>query len=327
MGDKTRISWTDATWNPTTGCTKVSAGCKNCYAKREWARLSANPETVYFGREFEQVRTHPERTGIPRRWRRPRRIFVDSMSDLFHEQVPDHFIYDVFASMQLAGHHRFQVLTKRAERMFKLVTQIREDMSAFSDWSHIELGVSAEDQFTFEERAQWLLRLQWPVRFLSLEPLLGMIDMRGRTERRSADTQVISVPPVIEWPLSEFQWIVTGGESGPGARPVHPKHVLWIRDQCALAGVPFHFKQWGEWVPTSAGAFTEAIQSKINSAEPRRVPTYEWPDGTKAFRVGKKTAGRYLDGRTHDETGAASNQPSTARLGTAGRLSTPEKQG
>ncbi|HMY70681.1 MAG TPA: DUF5131 family protein, partial [Blastocatellia bacterium] len=192
MSDKTKIEWTEATWNPTTGCDKVSPGCKFCYAERDWARLSKNKETVYYGRSFNDVATHEDRLDTPLRWRRPRRIFVNSMSDLFHRDIPLSFIFQVWVTMALAraNGHIFQILTKRADRMVEIVNALDKDLiEAICDSSGVRmprwewplpnvwLGVSVEDQKRAEERIPFLLDTPAAVRFLSCEPLLDTLNI------------------------------------------------------------------------------------------------------------------------------------------------------
>lgn len=287
----TGIEWTDETWNPTTGCTKLSAGCKNCYAKREWERLKHNPRGVYYGREFEDIATHPERLDWPVRWSRPRRIFVDSMSDLFHERIPDPFITQVMDITRRCPQHVFQILTKRAERMWAYFEQHP------TPGANVMLGVSAEDQLSWDERVPYLLSAKVPGRFVSLEPLLGMIDMRGALERKNRDTHVVSVPPIRDWPVSFLDMVIVGGESGPEARPTHPKWVRWLRDQCLLAETPFFFKQWGEWLPDGQ----QMMGVVAHPTKPGRVRIHTFgEDGQHVRDVGKKSAGRLLDGCYHD---------------------------
>ncbi len=216
MADKTSIEWTDATWNPVTGCTKVSPGCKYCYAERIMER---------FGHQrFRDIILHPERLDQPLRWRRPRRVFVNSMSDLFHEAIPDEFVQQVFGVMIRAEWHTFQILTKRAERLAALAPRL--------PWPHnVWQGVSVEnDQYTW--RIPYLQRVPAAVRFLSVEPLLG---------------------PISDLPLDGIHWVIVGGESGPQHRPPDPYWVRDIRKQCERAGVPFFFKQWGGRTPKSRG--------------------------------------------------------------------------
>ncbi len=239
------IEWTGVTWNPVTGCTKVSPGCAHCYAERLAARLRRMGAAKY-ARGFE-VALHREALDDPLRWRRPRLVFVNSMSDLFHADVPDAFVEAVFRTMNAASRHTFQVLTKRPERAVALGGKLR--------WtSNVWLGASVESE-------PWLRRLEplraapAAVKFLSLEPLLG---------------------PLPSLDLAGIDWVIAGGESGPGARPMQPDWVRGIRDRCARDGVPFFFKQWG---------------------------------GTQ-----RKRAGRTLDGRTWDELPAGAD-PATGAAG------------
>src|SRR5690606_31845291 len=210
---KTKIEWTEATWNPTTGCTKVSEGCKNCYAEKMAKRLQAMGMKRY--QNGFQLTLHWDLIDLPLRWKKPRKIFVNSMSDLFHPAVPDVFILKVFETMNRASHHIFQVLTKRPERAARMADRIT--------WSpNIWMGTSVENMKVIE-RVNYLLRIPARVRFLSCEPLLGHLELN----------------------LDGIHWVIVGGESGPGARPLDGDWVRGIRDQCAEAGVAFFFKQWG----------------------------------------------------------------------------------
>ena len=247
MGDNTGINWTDATWNPVTGCAKVSAGCKHCYAERDWSRLSANPKTVYFGRQFTDVAVHPERLDQPLRWNRPRKIFVNSMSDLFHPDVPEDFILKVFRVMAQTQQHQFQVLTKRPERMREVLSRWKADGVALlevhgSVLPNVWLGVTVEDQASADLRVPLLLDTPAALRFLSMEPLLENVDISfalGWARTRNGN-----------WVAGRgIDWVIVGGESGPKARPMDPLNALIVQDRCAKAGVPFVFKQWGAWVP------------------------------------------------------------------------------
>jgi protein gp37 len=214
MADGSAIEWTDATWNPVRGCTKVSPGCKHCYAETFAERFRGVPD-----HPFEQgfdLRLVENALELPLQWRRPRRIFVNSMSDLFHEDVPEPFVFRVFDVMRRASQHQFQVLTKRSERMAKIAAKLA---IAPNVW----MGVSVENgDYTW--RVRDLERVAAAVRFLSVEPLLGPID---------------------DLPLKGIHWVIVGGESGPRARPMSPAWVRSIREQCARARVPFFFKQWG----------------------------------------------------------------------------------
>jgi len=214
MAERSTIEWTEATWNPVTGCSKVSAGCKHCYAERLAHRLQAMGSVRY--RNGFAVTLHPDALDLPQRWRQPRMIFVNSMSDLFHEHVPLEFIQRVFATMRACPQHTFQVLTKRSARL--------RDLAPHLDWApNIWMGVSVEDRRVIH-RIHDLQAVPAHVRFLSCEPLLGPLD---------------------DLPLDGIHWVIVGGESGPGARPMQADWVRAIRDQCRRADVPFFFKQWG----------------------------------------------------------------------------------
>ena len=284
MSDKTRIEWTDATWNPVTGCTKVSSGCKHCYAERDWARLSANPKTRYYGRDFTDVKCHADVLDLPLRWRRPRRIFVNSMSDLFHPAVPIQFLEDVMTTMELARHHTFQVLTKRPTEMLDALQRIATPVP-----SNVWLGVSVEDQATADERIPLLLQTPTAVRWISAEPLLGPISLRVPFDGVRVDAALGASPGI-----PRLDWVVCGGESGPKARPMHPSWPRSLRDQCQAAGVPFLFKQWGEW-QTINDMSLEAIYRT-----PGTAPGDRFSDGTELYRCDKKSAGRLLDGVEHN---------------------------
>jgi protein gp37 len=208
------IEWTDATWNPVTGCTQVSAGCDHCYAKTFAERFRGVP-----GHPYEQgfdLKLWPERINMPLIWKKPRRIFVNSMSDLFHVDVPDVFIHQVFATMVAADQHIYQVLTKRPQRLARMAKDL--------PWpDHIWVGVSIEsNEVTW--RADFLRKVPAAVRFISAEPLIGPIDRLN---------------------LDGIHWVITGGESGHGHRPCDPDWVRDARDRCRLAGVSFFHKQWG----------------------------------------------------------------------------------
>ena len=267
MADKSKIAWTDATWNPVSGCSKVSEGCRNCYAERDWPRLS-KLVPAYAGRNFENVVCHPERLDQPLRWKRPRKIFVNSMSDLFHPDVPEGFIDRVFAIMALCPQHTFQILTKRPERMNRYWRHLedeeldriltREDMvmstpewppNGFTDgpspdFSNIWFGVSIENQETADERIPILLKT--PVergakRWVSIEPMIGRIVLE--------EVPVGMFGP-LRWKgrpesLPRIDWVVLGGESGPNARVMEVEWIRRIKYECENAGVPLFIKQLG----------------------------------------------------------------------------------
>jgi protein gp37 len=403
------IEWTNETWNPLAGCTPVSAGCKNCYAAKEAIRLAGNPHVQiaakYAGtaemrgagerrRAVFTGRVNLDEAALvkPLRWRKPRRVFVNSMSDLFHEAVPDDFIRKVFGVMSLCGQHTFQVLTKRPERAadflnstslgscqawacdLDIASRPIHDTSALNTWPlpHVWLGTSVEDQAAADTRIPHLLRTPAAVRFLSCEPLLGPVDLSrwmpdGRVLARcsgcgtfTSDSRSLSGckgycfdgtgKSCDAWPCptcgrlhywcgshvgngrpneQPFSWVIAGGESGPGARPMHPDWARSLRDQCQAAGVPFFFKQWGEWGPwwnedhfTHCGEEKHAHAWLTASGEggacwivdddgswsnwTGRPPFDEEGECTDPSlvvmgRVGKKAAGRELDGRTWDQ--------------------------
>jgi protein gp37 len=327
MSENSKIEWTEATWSPTTGCDKVSPGCGlsrfdgdaagGCYAMAMAKRLKAMGQAKYqndgdprtSGPGFG-LTIHPDTLTIPLRWRKPRRVFVDSMSDLGHARVPREFLIQVWAVMAQAQQHTFQVLTKRPERLRRFLADecrcekghapgihLRSDM----DWAgtphsptyvpgvvgrevyherewplpNVWVGTSIElDRYC--RRADDLRETPAAVRFLSLEPLLG---------------------PLPSLDLTGIDWVIVGGESGSGARPMLPAWPRQIRDQCTEAGIPFFFKQWGAWAPTGAVG--------IGGHDPHRgfvgQPVDEHGCYEEIARVGKKAAGRLLDGRTWDE--------------------------
>jgi protein gp37 len=214
MAQLSRIEWTDATWNPVTGCTKLSSGCKFCYAERMAERLHSMGHHRY--RNKFRLTLQRDLLEVPLRWFKPRIVFVNSMSDLFHEDVPDDYIHAVFDTMKRADQHLFQVLTKRSGRLRELAREL--------PWpENVWMGVTVESQ-RYVSRIRDLQKVPARVRFLSIEPLLE---------------------PIRRLPLSRIHWVIVGGESGPGARPMAAEWVRAIRDRCASRRVPFFFKQWG----------------------------------------------------------------------------------
>jgi protein gp37 len=286
MADKSKIEWTDASWNPVTGCSRVSDGCKFCYAASLAPRLAAMGQAGYTNLPWtaqnaaRNVFTHPDKLGIPLRWKKPRLIFVNSMSDLFHEQVPFEFITRIFGVMKDAKQHTFQVLTKRPERMKEFVLWLRHGLDYQVDYPspNVWLGVSVEDQRAADERIPLLLQTPAAVRFLSCEPLLGPVDL--------SNTFAMAKP-------FRVHWVICGGESGPNARPMRPDWARALRDQCLAASVPFFFKQWGNWIPAGQ-------KSNMSGTLPKSTKYHDFGDSISAH-VGKKNAGRFLDGRTWDE--------------------------
>lgn len=357
MGDHTSIEWTDSSWSPVTGCTKVSAGCDNCYADsiaRRFAGTKAWPNGF-------DVTLRPERLDIPLRWRKPRKVFVCSTADLFHDQVPDDYIARVWAVMAVAERHTFQVLTKRHARMRSLLSddgfrsEVAHDILALTvpgelpgqvgdvvDWwplCNVWCGVSAEDQRWADIRIPVLLDTPAAVRFVSAEPLLGPIRLFGDTENTGPAIVRTGVQtrPDGPWGPAEYDyddqvgidWVITGGESGPGARPAHPQWFRSLRDQCVESGVALLHKQNGEWVedvteypanpecgidepyrvvnvPRDAKdrnrcALHLAGMTALSPDNPFNPFELGHPGWTAMRRVGKKRAGRELDGRTWDE--------------------------
>lgn len=327
MADKSKIEWTDASWGPVTGCEKTSAGCKFCYAERDWPRLSANPATIYFGRKFTDVRCHPERLDQPLRWQKPRKIFVNSMSDLFHPDVPFDFIDQVFAVMALAPRHTFQILTKRPERMLQYLSMEDERRQKIAGWikgnlkrcfpenaylntwplPNVWLGVSIENQEAADKRIPLLLQVPASVRWLSIEPLIGPVSLRWLAAWNGKGFKPDANETDHLDGLRCLDWVVVGGESGHKARPMHPDWARNLRDQCKEAGVPFNFKQWGEWVPRGP----ESMGYPLVEDVPRIRLTDTGENGQDLAssggnhswmqRVGKKVAGRLLDGKLYDE--------------------------
>lgn len=335
MARTTSIEWTDRTWNPliavlteditvplkggktrvfpaeTEGwfCTKCSEGCANCYAEKINFRLG-NGLTYTVG-NLAKIRFELRHLAAPLRWKKPSRVFVNSMTDLFHDAVPDSLIDAVFAAMALAPHQTFQVLTKRAQRM-------RNYFAAADVWQRIDdaapsiagrridrtptplpnvwLGVSVENQKRADERIPHLLETPAAVRFLSCEPLLGPLSLSGKlcdwTNDDGTGSWFSPVPGKIHRRF--IHWVIAGGESGPKARPMHPDWARSLRDQCAAAGVPFLFKQWGEWLPGCQ--YREGDRERL-----REKAQHSFSLDDHSWLVGKKAAGRLLDGREHDE--------------------------
>ncbi len=381
MADATHIEWTDTTWNPVAGCSVVSPGCTNCYAMRMAGRLEAMGVPLYAGLT-RPSRGGPVWTGAiavsdaaitkPLRWRKPRRIFVNSMSDLFHDGVTDDQLDQIFAVMALCPQHTFQILTKRPERMRDYLASgynevVHSDVRAHAVWQaaftvnraakrpdarftdalraqgcapsndrpwplpNVWLGVSVEDQIRADERIPVLLDTPAAVRWISAEPVLGAVDLTSI--RRFADgmackeyidalrgtywTEQSGLPnPDPRWAkpgvpfnldydhCGGLDWVIVGGESGPGARPMHPDWARQLRDQCAAADVPFLFKQWGAWAPRDEwrpGVKAPAMVAV--AADGGRVPDDVAPQDVGGHRmalIGKKAAGRHLDGVLHD---------------------------
>jgi protein gp37 len=331
MGDNSHIEWTDATWNYIVGCSKVSPGCKFCYfmelhTRRHEAwkagRWPDAPQQYHF--PWTTIQKFAARLDVPLRWKRPRKIFVNSLSDLFHDEVSEETIAEMFGVMAMCQRHTFQILTKRPERMERVVKWLDVNRcmgaairvigsDAFKyvcksrDTSHcwplpnVWLGVSVESQQYAVERIPHLLRTPAAKRFLSCEPLLGPLFI---------DDLVCVEGPGSEWHFSclecdvdvrddlafrgaTIDWVIAGGESGKGARPMHPDWVRSLRNQCEAADVHFFFKQWGEWSPTlNAKRAGKRVLSTVSRLGDGR-------DNAVMERVGKKRAGALLDGKEH----------------------------
>jgi len=349
MADNTHIEWTDATWNVVTGCAVVSPGCTNCYAmKLAGTRLRDHPSRKGLTRDSKagpvwngQVRFNADWLTQPLRWTKPRKIFVCAHGDLFHEGVTDDQLDQVFAVMALAPQHVFQVLTKRPERMREYLTASNRQLHIaqagtphdgagelwwgrfLKPWPlpNVWLAVSVEDQTRAEQRIPALLETPAAVRWISAEPLIGPVNLKNieTTPPRVAYLNALSGRrmtceaggPYMEVPaLPGLDWVVVGGESGQGSRPMHPDWARNLRDQCADAGVAFLFKQWGDWTPgenaqntlgrtvETADWFNDAWDYQtltLASAEGMHID-----DEPTLYRAGKRAAGRHLDGHLHD---------------------------
>jgi len=369
-----KIEWCDETWNPVVGCSKVSAGCDNCYAEKMAYRLScmgqraymSTPENlggVVFGEGCGSTGpSYGQWTGrtalnsvkhfeLPFSWKKPRRIFLCSMGDLFHESVPFEWIDKVFAVMALCPQHTFQVLTKRPERMAEYMnytyptdestkTGIRAAIHRINPnaYTHSRMpwplpnvwaGTSVEDQKTADARIPALLRTQAALRFVSVEPMLGAVDFteidtgktwpfKGETSKINAlrghassinkepSSTATSVRFIDLMNTGKLDWVICGGESGPKARALHPDWVRSLRDQCSAAGVPFMFKQWGEWAPFGQAGIVKAHGLSPSNNKWRvyfetglpRDCIREHPH-VGVYKIGKKKAGRLLDGKEH----------------------------
>jgi protein gp37 len=301
MSDGSKIEWLHtggkrpATLNPTTGCTKVSDGCKNCYAKREWVRLSANPKTVYYGRKFEDVAMHEERLAIPMLATKPRRYFVDSMSDLFHDKITDDFIDRFFGVAAWCAQHTFIVLTKRSERLRAYFDDPERaaKIGAMQAWAIRKWSGNNHPALRYAAGAS-MLRLpidnvQLGVSVESRKHLNRLDDLRAVP----AAIRVLSAEPLLEdlgeLYLTGIHQVYGGGETGPKSRPSAPAWFRSLQAQCARQGTAFFFKQWGDWAPP------------IDVPRENWKPRHDYVDGEYMMRVGKKGAGRLLDGVEHSE--------------------------
>jgi len=286
----TKIERTDYSWSPITGCTPIREGCKNCYARR-LAETRLRGRHGYPKDEPFRVTFHPDRLDEPLKMKRPRRIFVCSMGDLFHEDVPLFFIDKIFQTIYIAQsyQHIFIILTKRPERMLEYAEYRRLAKRQWPD--NILAGVSISNQQDADDFIPILLQIPGK-HFVSIEPMLGPIDLTNPTG--DFDDFPNENKRISRRFIDDLDWVVIGGETGPGARPMHPDWVRDIKSQCQKAGVPFFFKQWGEWW---TGNYIDC--PIVPSGRVEKI--YPWPNGREAFKIGRKYAGRILDGRTWDE--------------------------
>lgn len=321
MSTNSKIEWTDATWNPIRGCSRVSEGCRNCYAEKVAARFSGSglayeglaamkqvvgPDGLVHieARWTNEIQVMVDKIRDPLRWRKPRRVFVNSMSDLFHEKVSFGTIRAIFNVMDKAKRHTFQILTKRPDRMLEWMRS-----APYFLLPNVWLGVSIEDQASADKRIPLLMQMPAAVRWVSYEPALGAVDfekvplpdaylrMNGITGVAQPKSEKDTEPDDYRyWTRKGFKldWVVCGGESGPGARPMHPEWARSARDQCQVAGVPFFFKQWGEWCPCAA------VDPKCHEQWPENRQVWN-EAGLHSMRLGKKRSGRLLDGREWSE--------------------------
>ncbi len=328
MADQTAIEWTDATWNPTAGCSIVSSGCTNCYAMKVAYRLQHNPDPNVAGKYAgltTKVNGRPVWTGTVRLWppalqiplkrRKPTVYFVDSQSDLFHENLPEADIDRVFAVMARCPQHTFQVLTKRAERMRAyLADRARREAAwaahagaapvAARGWPlpNVWLGVSVEDQARAEDRIPALLGTPARVRFLSCEPLIGPVDLEAVGEPQQ---NVLAAGPGAG---ARVAWVIAGGEGGPDARPMHPAWPRRLRDQCRRNGAAFFLKQWGNWAPADGTEAADAATCLLAPDGTRLSGETGNFSAVRMARAGKHRTGRHMDGRTWDELPAAAHR-------------------
>ena len=335
MGDTTTIEWTDRTWNPVTGCTQISAGCDNCYAKTIAERFRG---TSAFPHGFD-IQIRSDKVNAPLTWRKPTKVFVNSMSDLFHDGIHRVELHYLFAVMAVTPQHTYQILTKRHGRMRSLLNDphfahmvfhradkvygLRDRPNATWNWPlpNVWLGVSVENQQWADIRIPALLDTPAAVRWISAEPLLGPIDLKqavrtlGRERGHGLTASYVHAGGCCERQLHGINWVVTGGESGPGARPAHPDWFRSLRDQSAAARIPFLFKQHGSWADrtqltgdqrAAASLWDDQRVTYVHPADGRTQSHGQWgasdhEQGWAAVqRVGKKAAGRELDGRLHD---------------------------
>lgn len=289
---KSKIEWTDRVWNTVTGCSKISPGCDNCYAERMSKRFAETwglPADDPF-----KVTLYPERLEQPLRWTKPSKVFVCSMADLFHDDVSFEFTHEIWDVMKSCPQHTFLVLTKRPEKMKEALERIYSLQRfgwAKGFWNHVWLGVTAENQEQADKRIPILLQISAAKRFVSVEPMLSevkILNYLGEEVKWNCHGDEISR-------RTSLDWVICGGESGPGARPMHPDWARSLRDQCKSAGVPFFFKQWGEWAECPPEFQHKRID--IDGRDLTELPGIWDESDTVMQRVGKKKAGCLLDGQ------------------------------
>lgn len=326
MGDS-NIEWTEKTWNPITGCTPTSKGCDNCYAKR-MAETRLRGRCGYPKKEpFKPGTYHPNRMGQPLSWQKPCDIFVCSMGDLFHKEVCPEDIDRVFSIIRRCPQHTFRLLSKRPDRMEAYIRETGAAIArgfAAGPWPlpNVQLGVTAENQPMLGKRIGYLLGTSAAVRFVSLEPLLGPVQL-DHVDADSAGHPTMCFINALTGrhddmgrpcpDVNSLDWVIVGGETGPGARPMHPEWVRSLRDQCVAAGVPFFFKSWGDWKEGSDarrttkcvyrdGTVVDFDRESLLAEELKSGIPHNKRGGTLMARVGKKAAGNELDGRTWQES-------------------------
>ncbi len=299
MSLNTAIQWTDSTWNPVVGCSRISTGCKNCYAfkvhtMRHKAKLAGKKLPAQYAKPFTTIQPIASRLDVPKGWRTPRRIFVNSISDLFHEDVPFEFILEVWNTMAIARHHTYQILTKRPRRMLGFFEWAKEGMRerGLDEWEkgmdvlpNVWLGVSVENQAAADDRIPLLLQVPAAHRFLSCEPLVEWVNLENYLGPTPEDEDGAPYP-------GRINWVIAGGESGLAARPMKPDWARALRDECQDTGTAFFFKQWGEWGPYNLSRDTAEDLAKLVNRKTMDTPMR---------RHGKKLAGRMLDGREWNE--------------------------
>jgi protein gp37 len=351
VADKTKIEWADATWNPIRArskvdgqagwfCEHVSEGCRNCYAERMNTWRGTGVEFKPGNRKRVELFLDSKMLAQPLRWRRPRMVFVCSMSDLFADFVPDEWIDRVFSRMGDSRQHKFQVLTKRPKRMREYLARFKPDGQGWvtpnggdgyesacpvaeKRWPlpNVWLGTSCEDQATADERIPHLLKTPAAIRFVSYEPALGPVDFTYITGGYAKWINALEgywwsaeCSPIFRNRTAKLDWMIAGGESGPGARPAHPGWFRKVRDDCSRAGVAFLMKQWGEWAPHKpvpggdlGGDVRRGHVCTVHPTGQTEEQVFEATGGRNTIpgtrymaRVGKKAAGRLLDGKTHD---------------------------